>query len=48
MKIKRLIDAGIFLNFSGFTRKAIEDELEKLEKQKSSASEKLQFKKPRK
>lgn len=30
MKIKRLIDAGIFLNFSDFTRKAIEDKLEKL------------------
>ncbi len=30
MKIKRLIDAGMFLNFSDFTRKAIEDELEKL------------------
>ena len=30
MKIKRLIDAGMFLNFSGFTRKAIEDKLEKL------------------
>jgi len=27
MKIKRLIDEGIFLNFSNFTRKAIEDEL---------------------
>lgn len=27
MKIKRLIDEGIFLNFSDFTRKAIEDEL---------------------
>jgi len=42
MKIKRLIDAGIFLNFSGFTRKAIEDELEKLEKQKSSASKMIE------
>jgi len=30
VKIKRLIDAGIFLNFSDFTRKAIEDKLEKL------------------
>jgi len=30
MKIKRLIDAGMFLNFSDFTRKAIEDELENL------------------
>ena len=30
MKIKRLIDAGMFLNFSDFTRKAIEDELERL------------------
>ena len=30
IKIKRLIDAGMFLNFSDFTRKAIEDELEKL------------------
>jgi len=27
MKIKRLINEGIFLNFSDFTRKAIEDEL---------------------
>jgi len=30
VKIKRLIDAGMFLNFSDFTRKAIEDKLEKL------------------
>jgi len=30
MKIKRLIDAGMFLNFSDFARKAIEDELQKL------------------
>jgi len=29
MKIKRLIDAGMFLHFSDFARKAIEDELEK-------------------
>jgi len=29
-KIKRLIDQGMFLNFSEFTRKAIEDELEML------------------
>jgi len=27
MKIKRLVDEGMFLNFSDFTRKAIEDEL---------------------
>lgn len=27
MKIKRLIDEGMFLNFSDFTRRAIEDEL---------------------
>jgi hypothetical protein len=27
MKVKRLIDEGMFLNFSDFTRKAIEDEL---------------------
>lgn len=27
IKIKRLIDEGMFLNFSDFTRKAIEDEL---------------------
>jgi len=30
MKIKRLIDEGMFLNFSNFTRKAIEDELKLL------------------
>ncbi len=30
MKMKRLIDAGMFLNFSDFTRKAIENELERL------------------
>ena len=30
IKIKRLIDAGMFLNFSDFTRKAIEDKLENL------------------
>lgn len=30
IKIKRLIDAGMFLNFSDYTRKAIEDKLEKL------------------
>jgi Arc/MetJ-type ribon-helix-helix transcriptional regulator len=30
MKIKRLVDQGLFLNFSEFTRKAIEDELEML------------------
>jgi len=30
MKIKRLIDAGLFLNFSDFTRRAIENELERL------------------
>jgi len=30
MKIKRLVDQGMFLNFSEFTRKAIEDELEML------------------
>ena len=30
VKIKRLIDEGMFLNFSEFTRKAIEDELEML------------------
>jgi len=30
MKIKRLIDAGMFLNFSDFARKAIEHELERL------------------
>lgn len=30
MKIKRLIDEGMFLNFSDFTRKAIEDMLKSL------------------
>src|SRR3990170_5995864 len=30
MKIKSLIDQGVFLNFSEFTRKAIEDELKML------------------
>ena len=30
LKIKKLIDAGMFLNFSDFTRKAIENELERL------------------
>lgn len=30
LKIKKLIDAGMFLNFSDFTRKAIEHELERL------------------
>lgn len=30
LKIKRLVDAGMFLNFSDFTRKAIENELERL------------------
>lgn len=30
MRIKRLIERGMFLNFSEFTRKAIEDELEML------------------
>ena len=29
-KIKRLIEAGMFLNFSDFTRKAVENELERL------------------
>jgi Arc/MetJ-type ribon-helix-helix transcriptional regulator len=29
-KIKRLIEAGMFVNFSDFTRKAIEDKLENL------------------
>ncbi|KYH40036.1 MAG: hypothetical protein AYL33_006710 [Candidatus Bathyarchaeota archaeon B63] len=29
-KIKRLIEAGMFLNFSDFTRTAIENELERL------------------
>ncbi|MFQ6124459.1 MAG: hypothetical protein ACE5R6_07635 [Candidatus Heimdallarchaeota archaeon] len=30
LKIKKLIDAGMFLNFSDFTRKAIEHELDRL------------------
>jgi len=30
LKIKKLIDAGMFLNFSDFTRKAIENELERI------------------
>jgi len=30
MKIKRLIDAGLFLNFSDFARRAIENELDRL------------------
>lgn len=30
MKIKRLIEAGLFLNFSDFARKAIENELDRL------------------
>jgi Arc/MetJ-type ribon-helix-helix transcriptional regulator len=30
VKIKQLIDAGMFLNFSDYTRKAVEDKLEKL------------------
>ncbi len=30
MKIKKLIEAGMFLNFSDFTRKAIENELERI------------------
>ena len=31
LKIKRLIDKGIFLNFSDFTRKAVEDKLAMVE-----------------